>query len=312
MISEIILSPCAFDESGYTNKEICKPILQQMRDILLNEALLTSMCKDEFINYLTSNNERWHTIFKNLLPNLITQNRFIKREKYLTNTPITDKEWIIEALEVIKNINKIDNIFISAAHHSQFKRQNSKIHSIENIHLSNFWQNRSCSKRLLLNTIDYINTLELILVNSNSIMFIDPYLDPSPARPCKEFIDILRFIMNNTIKSSVSIEIHLKLNHNDGDNNKISDWEKIFSKNIFSKVNNKLRIKVFIWDNFHDRYLISDLIGISIPYGFDTTSNTKSITTWTRLSRVDKDAVQKEFDENSVHHNIIEKPFSNF
>ena len=29
---------------------------------------------------------------------------------------------------------------------------------------------------------------------------------------------------------------------------------------------------VFIWDDFHDRYLISNLVGISLPNGFDTTT----------------------------------------
>ena len=32
-----------------------------------------------------------------------------------------------------------------------------------------------------------------------------------------------------------------------------------------------LSFEVFLWDDFHDRYLISDLVGILVPYGFDTT-----------------------------------------
>src|SRR5918999_6222180 len=32
-----------------------------------------------------------------------------------------------------------------------------------------------------------------------------------------------------------------------------------------------LVVEVFIWDDFHDRYLVSDLVGISLPNGFDTT-----------------------------------------
>ena len=31
-----------------------------------------------------------------------------------------------------------------------------------------------------------------------------------------------------------------------------------------------LQAEVFVWDDFHDRYLISNLVGISLPNGFDT------------------------------------------
>ena len=55
-------------------------------------------------------------------------------------------------------------------------------------------------------------------------------------------------------------------------------------------------IEVFLWDEIHDRYLITDLIGINLPYGFGTTRAPNSTTTWTRLGRGDRDSVQREFD----------------
>lgn len=63
-----------------------------------------------------------------------------------------------------------------------------------------------------------------------------------------------------------------------------------------------LHAEVFIWDDFHDRYLISNLIGVSLPNGFDTTRNPDSITRWTRLGRSDRDDVQREFDPASGRH----------
>ena len=55
-------------------------------------------------------------------------------------------------------------------------------------------------------------------------------------------------------------------------------------------------VEVFLWDDFHDRYLITDLIGISLPHGFGTTKAPNTQTTWTRLGRNDRDSVQREFD----------------
>jgi len=63
-----------------------------------------------------------------------------------------------------------------------------------------------------------------------------------------------------------------------------------------------LRIEVFLWDDFHDRYLISNLIGVSMPNGFDTITHRTSVTRWTRLGRDDRDDVQREFDPASARH----------
>jgi hypothetical protein len=61
---------------------------------------------------------------------------------------------------------------------------------------------------------------------------------------------------------------------------------------------------VFIGDDFHDRYLITDIIGINLPYGFDTDSRPKARTTWCRLGREDKDDIQREFDPAANHHKL--------
>lgn len=57
-----------------------------------------------------------------------------------------------------------------------------------------------------------------------------------------------------------------------------------------------ISVEVFLWDDIHDRYLITDLIGICLPYGFGTTKAPSAQTTWTRLGREDRDSVQRDFD----------------
>ena len=63
-----------------------------------------------------------------------------------------------------------------------------------------------------------------------------------------------------------------------------------------------LQAEVFVWDDFHDRYLISNLAGVSLPNGFDTTNNSNDTTTWSRLGRDERDDVQREFDPASQRH----------
>ena len=63
-----------------------------------------------------------------------------------------------------------------------------------------------------------------------------------------------------------------------------------------------LQAEVFVWDDFHDRYLISNLVGIALPNGFDTDRNPNSVTSWARLSRTDSDDVLREFEPNNGRH----------
>ena len=62
---------------------------------------------------------------------------------------------------------------------------------------------------------------------------------------------------------------------------------------------------MFIWDDFHDRYLISNIIGISLPNGFDTTTAPNSNTRWTRLGRNDRDDIRREFNRNGRPHKLV-------
>ena len=64
-----------------------------------------------------------------------------------------------------------------------------------------------------------------------------------------------------------------------------------------------LQAEVYIWDDFHDRFLISNLVGISLPNGFDT-GGAHKLTRWTRLGRTDRDDVQREFDAGSGRHTL--------
>ena len=83
------------------------------------------------------------------------------------------------------------------------------------------------------------------------------------------------------------------------------EWKRRFYTAWENDLKNlSLKIEVYIWDDFHDRYLISNLIGILCPNGFDITTNVNDRTTWTKLGKVDKDDVQREFDPASNKHQL--------
>ena len=180
------------------------------------------------------------------------------------------------------------------------------VSSIDKLSSAQWWSERSSSVRLTRTIAEYTQHLKLVLRCANSLMFIDPYIDPTKAR-YKDFIKLIQLAGN---RSPVPlIEVHRVSNITVGRNiltptqNK---WQSLFS-NAWSRslVAAGLSVEILIWDDFHDRYLISDLLGICLPYGFDTSSTPDDITTWTRLGRKERDDIQREFDPAANRHRLI-------
>ena len=68
-----------------------------------------------------------------------------------------------------------------------------------------------------------------------------------------------------------------------------------------------MHAEVFIWRRFHDRYLISNVVGISLPNGFDVSTASGEFTTWTRLGRDTRDELQREFDPVARPDKLVER-----
>ncbi|QII12704.1 hypothetical protein KsCSTR_33250 [Candidatus Kuenenia stuttgartiensis] len=150
----------------------------------------------------------------------------------------------------------------------------------------------------------YIDNFKLILKCANSMMFIDPHLDPTKPR----YQDLQRVFSSMAGRSPAPpIEIHRVCYVRSGRSRQVlpeSDWKSCFHALSSSLLSAGLFADVFIWDNFHDRFIISDLVGISAQNGFDTTTHPGSKTTWNRLGRQERDDVQREFDPASGRHNL--------
>jgi hypothetical protein len=146
-------------------------------------------------------------------------------------------------------------------------------------------------------TEGYLAALEKVLVSSNSLMFIDPHLDPL-RRGYEDFYRLLEKC--HRPKAPVRVEIHRVCYESSGRERKIlglSELRRRFEEGIKSKLNGiNVLVDVYVWDDFHDRHLISDLVGLLLGNGFDVSRRPDEETTWGRLSRSDRDNMQRKFD----------------
>ena len=303
MLSEYALTPDIFDSTCYSNPETCDIFLQGLKEPLLQEALVRDLRDGQWGQYIRDDLKRWHPRTKELIKKLITQNRLRPFNSVLNNTPSNYKDWCLESLAA-HAVEPLNGVITSNILIEEFKK-NAKVASIEKLSSAPWWQNRSPSVRLKRNINDYLTCLHLVLTHANSLMFIDPHLDPT--RP--QYSDFIKLLQAAQRSGSPSfVEIHRVCYVGSGPDRVIKtkdEWKEKFDSSITSSFSSaNISIEVFIWDDFHDRYLITDIIGVLMPNGFDVKNNPGDLTTWTRLGREERDDIQREFDPAANRHGL--------
>lgn len=303
LLSEYALIPDVFDSTSYSSEEIGRIHLQGLKEVLLDEGLVRDLRDGAWRTVFSDNRRPWHLRGKELLKKLVAQKRFRCCPPALPNNPTTDCEWCHEALRSHQAL-PMGGIVATKPVADAFHRE-SLVASIDRLSSAPWWADRSPSVRLPRTLAAYEENLKLVLQCANSVMFIDPHLDPS--RPhYREFISLLGTMVGRN--PAPLIEVHRVCYFSSGRARKLipkEEWKSRFHNAWASHLQTAgLSVEVFIWDDFHDRYLISNLVGILMPNGFDTTTNSKSITRWTRLGKKDRDDVQREFDPAKDRHTI--------
>ena len=143
-------------------------------------------------------------------------------------------------------------------------------------------------------------------------MFIDPHLDPR--KPQYGSFGTLLQRAGNRAPAPLA-EIHRVCYEGSGP---VREWPMTGDRRYFKRRFRDalarplsaagLWMEVFVWRSFHDRYQISDLVGISLPNGFDVSRAAPGDpTTWTRLGRDTRDEIQREFDPAARPDRLVDR-----
>ena len=304
LLADYAITPDVFDTTSYSSEEVCGLHLHTIREVMMNEGLVRDLRAGQWRALFSNSGRSWHSRAKEIVQKLATQHRLIESPAVLPSTPTDDSGWCAEALASHAQKSLIGGVIATQTVKNAYRRE-SLVGRIDRLSGAGWWVNRSSSIRLDRKLADYRQHLGPILNCANSLQFIDPHLQPGQ-RGYKSFARLISGAGRR--RPAPRIEIHRACYEGMGRNRQIIDdgeVEHIFHSALTRPLQAAgLSAHVFIWDEFHDRYLISDLIGISLPNGFDTTSRRDDITTWTRLGRTERDDVQREFDEASRRHHL--------
>lgn len=210
LFSEYAVTPDVFNESCYDSPALCDTYLRQLQQVFFTEGLVRDLRNGEWEAFFSTHARPWHARIKHILKNLTVKGRLVPGDPALNHTPQTDREWCNEAL-ASHQTTPLNGIIVSDAIERTY-RKNQLVESVSRLSQSTcaWWDPTNSSLRLNRTIQDYKDALKLILRHAKSIMFIDPYIDPSQ-RNYADFIQLLEAIDNRPSQSPRPlVEIHRK------------------------------------------------------------------------------------------------------
>lgn len=303
LLYEYAITPDVFDSSSYSHEDLGTARMEYLKDVFLEEALLRNLRMGEWLSLFRDAARPWHRRGLEILKKMAKQNRFRAATPALPYSPQNDADWCREAV-ASHAVDPLSGIIATSPVIEEV--ENSPILGrIDRLGGAPCWARRSPSVRLTRQHSDYETQLRLVMNCAKSIMFVDPHLDPSQPR----YDGVLPLMgLARDRQTKPLIEIHRVVYVGSGRSRNIvqpEEWERRFREAWAHGLSVAgLKVEVFIWDDHHDRYLITDIIGIQMGNGFDTSADPKHITTWNRLGREARDDIQREFDPAANRHRL--------
>ncbi len=301
MIHEYAILPGVFDPTNYTSPDACDFSLRWLKNGLLRSGLVRNLHDGSWESAVKENPNSLHMRAKELLKKLIQQGRLEIAPKEREAQPLADLEWLDEALLAHARTSLSAVLAVKAIKSLNPYKDNPLIEAVESLDSSPKWCGNCGTETITRDAATYLGHLTALVRTSRSIMLIDPHLDPSENR-YQVVRELLRKCDGRTVKPL--IEIHRVCYKGTGASRQFPDWESIFRAELGSVAAYTDSLKVFIWDDFHDRALISNLVGILMPNGFDVDQGNVGSTTWARMERHSVEQIQREFDPASGKHQL--------
>jgi hypothetical protein len=308
MIEEYALVPDVFDPARYSNPAYIDMCLPHLKEALLQDSIVRDLGGGAWSKSLRTceGTPSYHRRTEELLKRLEKEKRLRPSPLQSASTPGEPVAWCQEALQT-RSSKRLSGVIAAHATKVEFAKEDA-VASIEKLLGCNWWQQRSCSRLMKRETVAFLETLSRVLEYANSMMFIDPYLDPK-RQNYEEFYRLLEPLAGR--RPAVPVELHRNSCLRDGGTRSYpskEEWRDRFAS-LHQKLDSLgLSAEVFFWQDFHWRFLITDLVGISAEAGFDVTKNGQQ-TIWTRLSRADREKIQKQFDVGGPQSRVLKFRF---
>ena len=316
MLYEFGITPDTFDAPNYrTHRQNEVSIVQLLRGIIEN-GLIADLHKgkwlaDVFDSRLSSLSPALRDQIKSCLTILNDRNRLVRHPKYPTN-PADDIDWFNLLLESDNNVSFYE-IITGDDFFLQNSFSDSRFTILADILNSGLWLARRRTLDLERTEAKYREIFTNVLRHAKTLDIVDPYINPVDERWTKP-ISILSDLMGKRHGSRLVGRIRIHTNEDQISNSDINlspDFHIARWRTFLEKLNARDNhgFEVIYWrvktggEPFHDRHIITNQCGISVPNGLDLPNRVNPGTT--DISLLDEDVrlkrLEKFTDSTSVY-----------
>jgi hypothetical protein len=307
MLHEFALSPAIFRADSYESSLVADLCLKGIGPSLLDDCIVRNLHDGSWLRSILEGSACPHPKAKELINKLNKQGRLADFKAMQAVCPEAEVEWENEAVST-HHESRLSGIIVTEDSKRTRHPRNKFVECPEKLANADFWKNRPCSLRIPRDIEAYSKLLDPVLRHANFIAFIDPHLDPSQSH-YKDFIQIITHQALRNRDPKPTIEIHRVATLGSGPAKVIAidELKKRFRDNWEAAMkDNNIKANIFLWDDFHDRFVASNLLSMSWSNGFDTTTSSSAKVTVSRLSREDRRDLQDEFTYNSTQHKRLD------
>lgn len=289
MLYEFAIMPELFDASTISGDKRAEVILPQiLNGMLKNGGLLANLNKDKWQGHVEERVGTLVSDFPDLRDRILTlirtlddRHRLIRHPKSKRGGPSTDQDWLNVTLDSHEE-TRFHAIILSQALKDGCTCGCDVFVEFFNCLNSKRWNDcrRTLSVRKTLD--DYKRYLARVLRYAKRLVLIDPYLSPE-----KEYLDTIEIcseMLGQRRESqgrlaNCSIHIHAEedsgFRHEYGTKHEtvedyLNSWEKRLHP-LIEEYGHSFR--VLVWksgsNSMHDRFILTDQCGISVPWGLD-------------------------------------------
>ena len=254
LLADYAITPDVFDVACHSGDEVCGLNLNTIRQIAVEEGVVRDLRAGQWRRLFANRDRQWHRRAKEIVKKLYLQGRLIESPTALAADPTDDRGWCAEALASHQHDPMTGGVIVTRAVKDAYPRD-PLVERVDRP--SERWRRERSPSVMVGRTLaDYRDHLGPILRYAKSLLFIDPHLNP--ARPgYREFVHLLTDAGGRV--PPPRIEIHRVEYFGSSYPRDRPDFEPIFRSEMSACLRAAgLSAKVFIWNQFHERYLLSN------------------------------------------------------
>lgn len=303
LLRDYVITPdvFVFNKDVYKSEEVYDLYMEKIFDVISNHGVIRNLRAGKWGKEIKRNLHRCTDRTRRRIRSL--KGREFPFAPASSKAPTKAKDWVDEAFESHRKMGLTGGIItsIKPTRDDYDKGPIKYIHDLKS-HPDGksdtyWWPSYGDSSICLERTSDsYKENLLSVVHYSSSLKLIDPYVNLLEEG---SFVDTFLndVLSDSTRKNSLRVQIHSSVKMLNGEMTTRKYIQQSCNKLTCMLRDSKVeRVEVFIWKNFHDRYLLSNLIGICLAHGFATTERNSLKTTWGRIGRESREYIRDAFN----------------